>query len=148
MSRDPERTPMRWDPSGTAGFTTGTPWLPIGDDIETINVETQRSDPASMLTLYRRLLALRRAEAALSVGEYLPLGVAGDVLAYERRAGTDAFLVVLNLGGSPGVLPAGVGARTGTVVLATNQEREGQPFEGNLSLAPDEGLIVRLRNDV
>jgi alpha-glucosidase len=143
--RDPERTPMRWDGSGNGGFTEGTPWLPMGDELETINVQAQRSDPGSMLTLYRRLLALRRDEPALAVGSYVPLGVAGNVLAYERRAGGDAFLVVLNLGGSVGVLPSGVGDRTGAVVLSTDLGREDQPFEGNRPLAPDEGLIVRLR---
>jgi alpha-glucosidase len=116
----------------------------MGSDVETVNVQAERSDPGSMLTLYRRLLALRRDEPALSIGSYVPLGVAGDVLAYERRAGSDAYLVVLNLGAKPGIHPPGVSEREGTVVLSTNLGREGQPFEGNRPVAPAEGLIVRL----
>ncbi len=144
--RDPERTPMRWDGTINAGFTTGAPWLPIGGDVETINVASQRNDPGSMLTFYRSLLALRRGEPALSIGGYVPLGVAGDVMAYERRAGSDAFLIALNLGARPGALPPGVGASVGTVVLSTEPGHEDEPFEGNRRLAPDEGLIVRLRS--
>ena len=67
--RDPERTPMQWDDGQNAGFSAAEPWLPLSEDWPTRNVEGQRSDPASMLTLYRRLLALRRDHAALAVGE-------------------------------------------------------------------------------
>jgi alpha-glucosidase len=144
--RDPERTPMRWDGTATAGFTIATPWLPMGDDVGSINVEAQRSDPGSVLVLYRRLIALRRAEPALSVGRYVPLGVAGDAMAFERRAGEDAFVVVLNLAGRPAAFPPGVAGRRGIVVVSTDPEREGQPFEGNRPLAPDEGLVVRLQD--
>src|SRR5690606_18916794 len=56
LGRDPERTPMQWSPEPNAGFTTGTPWLPIAEDYRSVNVEVQRSDPRSMLNLYRRLI--------------------------------------------------------------------------------------------
>src|SRR6185503_14487766 len=59
LGRDPERTPMQWDGSGGAGFTTGEPWLPLADDVAAVNVEMQRDDTRSLLALYRRLLALR-----------------------------------------------------------------------------------------
>jgi len=72
--RDPERSPMRWGDRPGAGFTTGTPWLPIGGDLERINVAAQGDAPASSLHLYRALLALRRSaldleEGALAVSE-------------------------------------------------------------------------------
>src|SRR5207245_7931970 len=66
--RDPERTPMQWDASRGAGFTTGDPWLPISREARTVNVEAQRSDPDSMLGLYRRLIAYRRASPGLLGG--------------------------------------------------------------------------------
>ena len=68
LGRDPVRTPMPWDGAPHAGFTTGTPWLPLGDDHAALNAAAQAHDPASMLSLYRALLALRRREAALSLG--------------------------------------------------------------------------------
>src|SRR5688500_7530759 len=70
LGRDPERTPMQWDDGPNAGFAPpgATPWLPLAEDYRTVNVARQREDPKSLLTLYRRLIQLRRAEAALSVG--------------------------------------------------------------------------------
>ncbi|MBX6340831.1 MAG: alpha-amylase, partial [Thermomicrobiaceae bacterium] len=82
LGRDPERTPMQWEPGPNAGFTTGEPWLPLADDYQTCNVEVEREDPRSMLSLYRRLIALRRAEPALHVGSYAPVPAEGSVLAY------------------------------------------------------------------
>src|SRR5215212_11925476 len=65
LGRDPERTPMPWDERAQGGFTTGEPWLPLGADVETVNVAAQATDPRSILSLTRALLALRRAEPAL-----------------------------------------------------------------------------------
>ena len=61
LGRDPERTPMQWDASPNAGFTSGTPWLPLADDYPVVNVDAEDLDPTSMLMLYRRLMSLRRA---------------------------------------------------------------------------------------
>ena len=77
LGRDPERTPMQWDASENAGFTTGTPWLPVSDDYRSRNVEAQRVDSSSMLTLQHRLIGMRRDERALSVGSYRPVRQAG-----------------------------------------------------------------------
>ena len=76
LGRDPVRTPMQWSDGMAAGFTTGAPWLPIADDFSMNNVAVLRDDPRSILTLYHRLIGLRRAEPALSVGAYsaLPAG--------------------------------------------------------------------------
>src|SRR5205085_3716774 len=56
LGRDPERTPMQWDQGPGAGFTAGTPWLPLAQDYRTVNVRAQRGDPKSILSLYRRLI--------------------------------------------------------------------------------------------
>src|SRR6185369_12806490 len=53
LGRDPERTPMQWDASENAGFTTGEPWLPLSSDHHVLNVQRQRAEPSSMLSLYR-----------------------------------------------------------------------------------------------
>lgn len=144
LGRDPERTPMQWDGTAGAGFTTGEPWLPLAADAALVNVAAQRDDPRSLLTLYRRLIALRRAEPALSVGEWAPVDAEGEVLAYVRHAGRDRFLVALNLGASPTSLDAPEASDGGTVVLGTHPEREGAAVRGPISLAGDEGVVVRL----
>lgn len=61
LGRDPVRTPMPWDDSPQAGFTQGEPRLPLGAGWEHQNVAAERDDPASILSLHRQLLALRRA---------------------------------------------------------------------------------------
>lgn len=140
--RDPERTPMQWDDSPQAGFSTAEPWLPLAEDWATRNVESQRADPASMLTLYRRLLALRRDHAALAVGGYraVPLG-GGEVFAYERFADEAVLRVFLNFGAAPQDLPLPEGGWT--VLLSTRAGRTGEAAGLTLALEPAEGVILR-----
>lgn len=135
---------MQWDASEKAGFTAGEPWLPIADDWRQVNVEAERDDPASMLTLYRRLLALRRAEPALSVGSWTPVDAEGDVLAYVREADGARFLVALNLGAEEAELPLDPSTRGGTVVLGTHADREGSRTDRSVQLRADEAVVVRL----
>src|SRR6185436_19508991 len=80
VGRDGQRTPMQWDASPAAGFSDGTPWLPVVSDYRQINVAVARDDPSSMLSLYRALIALRQASPALTYGVYRPVSVAEDVL--------------------------------------------------------------------
>lgn len=135
---------MQWSAGPNAGFTTGVPWLPIADDYATVNVEAERDDPRSMLSLCRRLIALRRAEPALAVGGFRSVRAQGDVLAYLRYADERWFLVVLNLGATPAVLRLREGDPGGVVALGTILEREGRRIEGNVELAENEGVVVRL----
>jgi alpha-glucosidase len=147
FNRDVARTPMRWDGSPTAGFTRGQPWLPIGPAAGEINVAAERDDPASMLSLYRRLLHLRRREPALGVGAWQDLGRSGSVLAYLRSdGGGRRFLIALNLADRPAALPPAVHGRAGRIVLATDPARDGQRFDGSGAggLGADEGLVVLL----
>ena len=98
FGRDPVRTPMPWDASANAGFSGAEPWLPLNPDWPTRNVAAEADNPASMLTLHRALLTLRRAHPALAAGAFALLEAQGDVLAYERRDGHERIVVALNLG--------------------------------------------------
>ena len=99
--RDGERTPMQWDATENAGFSTARPWLPVPASATTRNVSTESADPASLLNLYRRLNALRRSNPALREGEYVALaGNDPNVLAYLRRAKEATVLVALNMSGA------------------------------------------------
>lgn len=142
--RDPGRTPMQWSTEAGAGFTDGRPWLPISADAQLKNVEVQREDPASMLSLYRRLIALRRTEPALAVGGWLALLARDQVLAYERFDGDRRFAVALNLGSGAVSVPLGEAPRAGTIVLATGLDREGERVTGEVALRSDEGMVLRL----
>jgi alpha-glucosidase len=143
LGRDPERTPMQWSAAPNAGFTAGIPWLPLAEDFAEVNVEAERDDPGSMLSLYRALIELRQSEPALAQGAYAPLTAEGAVLAYTRREGARQFLIALNLGPEPAQLrlPAEPGAYE--VVLTTHVERGQPPKGGVLDLRGDEGVILR-----
>jgi alpha-glucosidase len=145
ISRDPERTPMQWNAGRGAGFTTGVAWLPISDDVDRVNVEVQRDDPSSMLSLHRRLLSMRASEPAFSIGNFTPAGIDGDVMAFVREAEGSAYLVILNLGpAASSFAPEGVVLK-GTVVLSTlGAEREGAVVDGDMRLLGDEAVIIAL----
>jgi glycosidase len=96
------RTPMHWNRGPAAGFTEGIPWEPLRPDSLTANVEAMDGDPGSLLNLYRELIHLRAANAALGAGELVALEAGTDaVAAYLRREGDQVALVVANLGTTP-----------------------------------------------
>src|SRR5690348_2456290 len=96
--RDGERTPMQWNDTANAGFTTGKPWLPVPDSYHTHNVASELKDPNSILNFYKRVLALRRTNLELREGRYVPLNENdSNVLSYLRSYKGKAVLVVLNM---------------------------------------------------
>jgi glycosidase len=121
--RDPFRHPMQWDASPNGGFSEGTPWLPATDPA-TCNVEDQRDDPDSLLTLYRELIAIRRR---LGPGFELIDDTAPGVLAYRRGD----HLVAINVTGEERPAPAHREVLLVTAPLATSG-----------ALAPHSGLIA------
>ncbi|MBY0297599.1 MAG: DUF3459 domain-containing protein [Methylobacterium sp.] len=140
--RDPSRTPMQWERGPQAGFSTAEPWLPLDPDAGRCNVEVLRDDPGSILTLYRRLLALRREHPALGLGTYRAVSVEQDVLCFERRHEAETVRVVLNFGHEPCVVPLPSG-RDWRVLLSSSGSRIGErPAGDHLALAGDEALVL------
>jgi alpha-glucosidase len=147
LGRDPERTPMQWSAAKNAGFTEGEPWLPIAEDYTRVNVEAERDNPASMLTLYNRLINVRRGESALEVGQFEPMEADGDLLTYVRRDRESAFLIALNLGPQPQVVNFSNKVFEGRIALSTHLDRAGERVRGDLHLRPQEGLLVHLTDE-
>jgi alpha-glucosidase len=144
LGRDPERTPMQWSGDEHAGFTRGTSWLPIAEDYQTVNVSLAQSQPTSILTLYHRLIELRRAEPALSVGDFAPLPGDDDLMAYIRKTDERRLLVVLNLGRKPKSFSISDLQCRGSLLLSTYLDRSREVLEDKLALRPDEGAIIEL----
>ena len=107
--RDPERSPMQWTEAPGAGFSTHAPWLPVATTARQVNVAAERKDPASMYHWYARLLSLRKTNAALREGRYVPLESGNaDVVAYARMDASGAgVLVLLNMSGARQTLDIG-----------------------------------------
>jgi len=142
--RDPERTPMQWDGSVNAGFTTGAPWLPLAADATKRNVAAQRDDPASLFSLYRRLIWLRKESAALRRGSYRTLPAPSGVFAYAREAEGERVFVALNFGKARRRVSPGSGE--GRVLVSTDHARDGDGVDlGGFALAADEGVVVAPR---
>jgi alpha-glucosidase len=140
LGRDPVRTPMPWDGSPNAGFTTGRPWLPIGADNAAANVAAQQDDPTAMLSLYRRLLALRRSEPALLIGTYVPIAATDGVLAYERNHAGRRLLIALNFTSEP--QPVNMDRDPEKLLLSTYLDRSQQIPAPSIVLRAHEGVIV------
>jgi alpha-glucosidase len=139
LGRDPYRTPMQWSAGRNAGFSESEPWLPVAADYPTRNVETLRDDRHSILTLYRRLIALRREHPAVGVGEYVAGGIEGDVLWFERRHRDARFVVALNFAQQAATLRL---PGESSVLLSTHLDREDEPVAIELSLRRDEGVVL------
>ena len=139
--RDGCRTPMVWDASALAGFTTGTPWLPIKPSQRERNVADQMVDDTSVMAHYRRMLAFRLAEPAMISGRTLFLDLPEPLLAFTRGTGADAVLAVFNLSPKSQVVQVtGQAALTGPN-LATE-------LEGNrLSLGPNAVAFLKATTD-
>ena len=133
--RDAARTPMQWSDSPGGGFTDPgvRPWLPFGD-VRACNVEAQRADPDSVLTLARALIALRRQEADLRTGSYRARLAPEGVWAWDRG---DRHFVALNMTDEP-VVMTGV---EGTVRVGSGCSRTGELVDDTLALAPWEGVV-------
>src|SRR6266496_5118381 len=114
------RTPMQW--SGTsAGFTSGTPWETAQADSLTVNVVAEDHAPNSLLSLYQHLIHQRASNPALRNGELIPVETGSEsVLAYIRKAGSRAVLVVANLGTTPSA-PFALPDRTRSPALLPRQ---------------------------
>ena len=96
--RDGERTPMQWDSSDNAGFSKGTPWLPVPPTYKTHNVADEAKDPNSVLEFYRKVLQLRRTNRALLDGNYTALNENdANVLSYLRLYRDRGVVVALNM---------------------------------------------------
>ena len=140
--RDPERTPMQWDATSNAGFTTGAPWLPLAADAARVNVWTQRGDPRSLLSFYCRLTGVRRATLALRLGSYRSLPAPRGVFAFVREADGERVIVALNFTSQERAMEMPFGGAE--LVLSTDQERGALAEHGRIVLSPDEGLIARV----
>jgi alpha-glucosidase len=93
--RDGERTPMQWDDSKNAGFTTGKPWLPVPPTYKTVNVQVEDKNPDSMLAWYRKLVELKKTDAAFGQGNNVMLDVENTkVLSWMRQAPDGEQVVV------------------------------------------------------
>jgi oligo-1,6-glucosidase len=145
MSRDQGRTPVQWDASPGAGFTTGTPWLAINPDHTTVNAAAQVGDPGSVFEHYRRLITLRREDPVVTDGDFeLLLEDHPAIWAFLRRTPDAELLVAANL--SADVVAASLPLDAdwaGASVVLTSLSDDPQQQPPDLKLRPWESAVWR-----
>ena len=145
--RDGDRTPMQWASGPNAGFTTGTPWLPIPAGYKTMNVAAEMGKPNSLLTWYSRLTEMRRTNAALHRGEMTMLDAGDDkIVSYVRKADGKSVVVVVNFSSQPQTVSlesAGSGAVT-TMMTDAPELREVHNLKG-VTLPPFSSWVGEIR---
>ena len=144
LGRDGCRTPMRWDSTTHAGFSTADPWLPLGGSFGNYSASDQRRDKRSMYHLYRRLIDLRRKRAALLFGSYGRVVADGNLLVFTRELGRERLLIALNFGGEPTAASLASGELAGRLLVSSAGDREGEPVRGRVELRGHEGAVVEL----
>lgn len=142
--RDYCRTPMQWNISKDAGFSTvddKTLWLPVADNYRQFNVEILEKNPRSILYLYRKLLWLRKKTPALHGGDYETLRLQPlNVYAFKRTSDTESYTVLINPTEDSQLVE--LGDISGRVVLATGLDRE-ESVRGRVMVRAKEGLIIK-----
>lgn len=143
LNRDNCRTPMQWTPSPNAGFCVDhlEPWLPISPSHETINVESEESDPASLLNCYKALLQLRKKTPALHSGSLFlsPRFLLGNCFSYQRAYNEQSVQIWLNFSHKP--FQTSVAQEKFALLFSTFQD--SNPLrDSNLYLEPYQGVIL------
>jgi alpha-glucosidase len=137
--RDGCRSPMQWDASTHAGFSTAKPWLKVHPNYIQRNVAVQRAEPSSLFNFTRNVIALRKANIALRQGDFTPLAATSkDILAYQRQTPGQSILVALNF--SARSISLDIPAKKWRQLLSTHSA--SQPTGTILELAPYEVCIL------
>ncbi len=135
IARDHARTPMQWNTEKNAGFTTGTPWLPVNKNYLLINAEDQVNDPDSVYHYYRKLIGLRHTYDVIVYGKFIPLLEDDEkVYAYARELDGKRLTVMLNW--TDHTVPCTLAEETGGEELISNypthQAGRLQPYEARV----------------
>ncbi|AYC28588.1 glycoside hydrolase family 13 protein [Paenisporosarcina cavernae] len=143
-SRDNSRTPMQWTAEENAGFTSGSPWIGVNPNYTELNVQTQQSDPTSILSFYKKMIAIRKSADVFVYGTYdLLLEDDPQIFAYTRTLGTERVLIVTNLSEHQAVYAGDATLRYDQLLLANTACALHQDAK-SITLAPYEARLYNI----
>ncbi len=120
-NRDKSRSPMQWNESTNAGFSTGKPWIKINENFTTVNVQLSLEQKNSILHTYKELLALRNSQRALQYGTYGKLTISKGLITFTRSCEGEKITVIINFGKETRIkIPRGSILLMGSAHLKTN----------------------------
>ena len=131
-SRDNARTPMQWSCDAGAGFTSGKPWLKINENYRDVNVEAERARENGVLSFWKKMIAMRKADPTLAEGSFTSLYEGRCVYAFARELGGRRLISVCNMSGKSVELPACIGGELLISSYGDNAEGGLRPFEFRL----------------
>lgn len=140
--RDNARTPMQWDDSENAGFSTGTPWIGVNPNYREVNARAQQQDPESVFSYYKKLIRLRKEHDIIVYGSYRLLMEESDsVFAYVRTLGEQKLLVLCNFTRDEQALdiPAQVRCSDGEVLISNYGKEQAEDIQ---TLRPYEAIAI------
>ncbi|MFI2565306.1 alpha-glucosidase [Paenarthrobacter sp. NPDC018779] len=141
--RDNARTPVQWDGTPNAGFTTGTPWIPVNPNHEWLNAAAQRTDPGSIFAWYRTLVRLRHEEPVIVDGRFELLHAKDpQIFAYTRTNDTTALLVVANCSSEPFTFSSSIGTKWADAEVLLRNQPDGSLAQ---ELRPWEVVVLKKR---
>ena len=146
-SRDNSRTPVQWDDSENAGFTTGTSWIGIPENYKTINAEAALNDKDSVFYHYKKLIELRKNEELMVTGRYEDIDLENKSVYAYRRIGENGELVVISNFYEPEVEfeleGNGIKGLENAQVLLSNYKTAPEIRDGKIVLKPYESIIFK-----
>lgn len=144
-SRDNSRTPMQWDESPNAGFTTGTPWIGINKNYKEINVLKQEKDPNSVLNFYKKMISIKKDNPVFTYGRYdLILEDSEQIYAYTRTSDKEKVVVICNLSDSEAVYEYTPINLSHDGLLLCNYHVQEHGNRTNFTLRPYEARVYRV----
>ena len=147
-SRDNSRTPVQWNATEHAGFTSGTPWIETARNYQEINAEKVLKDSDSIFFHYQKLIQLRKQYDVITDGEYQPISNQDDaVFAYLRTCGSETLLVINNFYGKehPFVLPAHLHLDEYDSEMLLSNYEDSPSLGQEISLRPYESIVYYLK---
>ncbi len=141
IGRDPERTPLLWDNSHNAGFSSSNPWLPVSTNYPIENIKSQLINKVSILNLYRNLINLRNKSDVLQRGAYRSYTINSSVFCYKRSLNGTNYLIVLNF--SEQTLKLNNENLRGEIILSTYLDTTNKSISSKIVLRSNEGLIIK-----
>ena len=146
ISRDNTRTPFQWNSSENAGFTTGKPWIKINQNYKAVNVTTEAVDPNSVLSYFKKIVALRKNSAALIYGTYKVYDINNpEVYCYTRSEGNEKVLVILNFSTKNINYKIGKNINTNASKLLISNYNKAAITANRINLLPWQSVIYKLK---
>lgn len=146
ISRDNTRTPFQWNPSANAGFTTGKPWIKINPNYKEVNAATQAANPNSVLSYFKKIVALRKSSAALIYGAYKVYDLNHpEVYCYTRTEGNEKMLVILNFSTKNINYKIDKNINTNASTLLISNYNKSSIAGNSINLMPWQSVVYKLK---